>query len=119
MSNVVCFGEIMGRLNPEGYLRIVQANKLELSFAGSEANVAVSLANYGLDVSFITKLPKNDLSKAIIRELRGYNVDVSKIVYGGDRLGLFFVEKGASQRPSKVFYDRKTLINCYSWLGRF
>ncbi|NLT98990.1 MAG: sugar kinase [Christensenellaceae bacterium] len=107
MSRVVCFGEIMGRLNPEGYLRIGQARKFELSFAGGEANVAVSLANYGIDVAYVTKLPKNDLAKSVVRELRGYGVDVSHIAYGGDRLGMYYVEKGASQRPSKVIYDRK------------
>lgn len=107
MSRVVCFGEIMGRLNPEGYLRIVQAKKFELSFAGGEANVAVSLANYGIDVAYVTKLPKNDLAKSVVRELRGYGVNVSHIAYGGDRLGMYYVEKGASQRASKVIYDRK------------
>ena len=107
MKRVVCFGEIMGRLNPEGYLRIGQANKFELSFAGGEANAAVSLANYGLDAVFVTKLPDNELGKAVIKTLRGYNVNISEIVLGGERLGLYFVEKGASQRPSKVIYDRK------------
>ena len=107
MKRVVCFGEIMGRLNPEGYLRIGQANKFELSFAGGEANAAVSLANYGLDAVFVTKLPDNELGKAVIKTLRGYNVNISEIVFGGERLGLYFVEKGASQRPSKVIYDRK------------
>ena len=107
MKRVVCFGEIMGRLHPEGFLKIIQAQKLGLSFAGGEANVAVSLANFGLDAAFITKLPDNDLGKSVIRTLRGYNVDVSGIVMGGERLGLYFVERGASQRPSKVIYDRK------------
>jgi 2-dehydro-3-deoxygluconokinase len=107
MKRAVCFGEIMGRLNPEGYLRIGQANKFELSFAGSEANVAVSLANFGIDPAFVSKLPKNDLGKAVLRTLRSYGVDVSHIALGGERLGLYFVEKGASQRPSKVIYDRK------------
>jgi len=107
MKNIVCFGEIMGRLNPEGYLKIVQAQKLELSFAGGEANVAVSLANYGHHTSFVSKLPKNDIGKCVIKSLQSYAVDVSNIVWGGERLGLYFVEKGASQRPSKVIYDRK------------
>jgi 2-dehydro-3-deoxygluconokinase len=107
MKRAVCFGEIMCRLNPEGYLRIGQANKFELSFAGSEANVAVSLANFGIDPAFVSKLPKNDLGKAVLRTLRSYGVDVSHIALGGERLGLYFVEKGASQRPSKVIYDRK------------
>ena len=107
MSSIVCFGEIMGRLNPEGYLKITQATKLELSFAGGEANVAVSLANFGEHAAFVTKLPDNDLGKSVLKTLKSYDVDVSKILFGGERLGLYFVEKGASQRPSKVTYDRK------------
>lgn len=107
MDKIVCFGEIMARLNPEGYLRFGQAKKLEISYAGAEANVAVSLANYGLNSAFVTKLPDNDISKAAVKDLRGYGVDVSNIVYGGERLGIYFVEKGASQRGSKVIYDRK------------
>lgn len=107
MSKTVCFGEIMLRLNPPGYLRVKQANSFEASYAGGEANVAVSLANYGLQAEFVTKLPKNDLTTAIQRQLRGYGVGVDNIMIGGDRLGIYFVEKGASQRPSKVIYDRK------------
>lgn len=107
MSRVVCFGEIMGRLNPEGYLKIAQANSFNISFAGAEANVAVSLANFNVDTAFVTRLPNNDLSKSVLRTLRGYNVDVSNIILGDGRLGLYFVEKGASQRPSKVIYDRQ------------
>lgn len=107
MSKVVCFGEIMGRLNPEGYLRLGQAKKLELSFAGGEANVAVSLSNYGIETSFVSKLPKNDLSKSIIKDLKGYGVGVADMAYGGERLGMYYIERGASQRPSKVIYDRK------------
>ena len=107
MSKFVCFGEIMARLNPQGYLRIVQAEQLEISYAGGEANVAVSLANYGKDATFVTKLPDNDLTKSAMRKLRGYGVDVSDIVLGGERMGIYFVEKGASQRASKVIYDRK------------
>lgn len=107
MSKIVCFGEIMGRLCPEVYLKMVQARKLELTYAGGEANVAVSLANYGENVSYVTKLPDNDLGKAVLRELRGYKVNVDDIAIGGERLGMYYVEKGASQRPSKVIYDRK------------
>lgn len=103
----VCFGEIMARLNPEGYLRFTQANHLELSYAGGEANVAVSLSNYGKNASFVTKLPVNDMAKSAVMSLKSQGVDVSDIVYGGERLGIYFVEKGASQRPSKVIYDRK------------
>jgi len=107
MKRAVCFGEIMGRLNPEGYLRFSQANTCEISYAGGEANVAVSLANFGLETSFVTKLPQNDLAACAVRELRKYGVQTDHIVYGGDRLGMYYVERGASQRPSKVIYDRK------------
>ena len=96
----------MGRLNPEGYLRLVQAQKLELSFAGGEANVAVSLAYLGLPAAYVTKLPSNDLGRAAAMELSRYQVNCSSIAWGGNRLGLYFVEKGASQRASKVLYDR-------------
>ena len=107
MSRLVCFGEIMARLNPVGNLRLVQAENLEISYAGGEANVAVSLANYGKEAAFVTKLPDNDLAKSALRKLRSYAVDVSDVVLGGERMGIYFVEKGASQRASKVLYDRK------------
>lgn len=106
MSKVVCFGEIMMRLNPTGYLRFVQADELEVSYAGGEANVAVSLSNYGNDASFVTKLPENEMAQSAINSLRRYGVDTASIVHGGPRLGIYFVEKGASQRASKVIYDR-------------
>lgn len=106
MKKVVTFGEIMLRLAPEGYLRFFQADKFEATYGGGEANVAVSLANYGLDVSFVTKLPKHEIGQATVNSLRKYGVDTSKIVRGGDRVGIYFLEKGASQRPSKVIYDR-------------
>ena len=96
----------MMRLNPEGYLRFVQADKFEATYAGGEANVAVSLANYGLDAAFVTKLPDNPLGVAARNEVRRFGVDTSSIVWGGPRLGIYFVEKGASQRGSKVVYDR-------------
>ena len=103
---VVCFGEIMMRLNPEGYQRFVQAERFEASYAGGEANVAVSLANYGLEASFVTKLPANPLGEAVRNAVRRYGVETGDIVWGGPRLGVYFVEKGASQRASKVVYDR-------------
>ena len=106
MSRIITFGEIMMRLNPEGYLRFVQADKFEVSYAGGEANVAVSLANYGQDAAFVTKVPSHEIGQAAINELRRFGVDTSMIVRGGDRLGIYFAEKGASQRPSKVIYDR-------------
>ena len=103
---VVCLGEIMMRLNPEGYQRFVQAERFEASYAGGEANVAVSLANYGLEASFVTKLPFNPLGEAARNAVRRFGVETGDIVWGGPRLGVYFVEKGASQRASKVVYDR-------------
>lgn len=105
-KRIVTFGEVMLRLNPEGYLRIVQADRFAVSYAGGEANVAVSLANYGLDASFVTKLPDNALGVSARNEVRKFGVDTSDIVWGGPRLGVYFLEKGASQRGSKVIYDR-------------
>ena len=107
MKRVVTFGEIMMRLNPEGYHRFVQADKFEVSYAGGEANVAVSLANYGEDVSFVTKVPDTEIGQCVINEMRRYGVKTNHIVRGGKRLGIYFVEKGASQRASKVIYDRE------------
>lgn len=106
MSKIVSFGEIMLRLNPEGYRRLVQADRLEASYAGGEANVAVSLANYGHESVYVTKLPDNEIGQSAVNGLRRYGVDTSKIVRGGERIGIYFVEKGASQRASKVIYDR-------------
>ena len=106
MSRIITFGEIMMRLNPEGYLRFVQADKFEASYAGGEANVAVSLANYGQDAAFVTKVPAHEIGQAAVNELRRYGVDTRFMIRGGDRLGIYFAEKGASQRPSKVIYDR-------------
>ena len=103
---IVTFGEIMMRLNPEGYQRFVQAEKFEASYAGGEANVAVSLANYGVDAAFVTKVPAHEIGQCAVNALRRFGVDTSMMVRGGDRLGIYFVEKGASQRPSKVIYDR-------------
>ena len=107
MGKFVTFGEIMFRFNPEGYLRLVQADKLEVSVAGGEANVAVSLANYGLDAAFVSKVPTHEVGDCVIRGLRTYGIDTKFIVRGGKRLGIYYVEKGASQRPSKVIYDRE------------
>lgn len=106
MQKIVTFGEIMMRLNPEAYLRFTQANKFEVSYAGGEANVAVSLANYGLAASFVTKVPDTLIGQCAVNELRKYGVDTTQILRGGDRLGVYFCEKGASQRASKVIYDR-------------
>lgn len=105
-DKVVTFGELMLRLAPEGYLRFVQADKLGATYGGGEANVAVSLANYGHDAHFVTKLPKHEIGQAAVNSLRKYGVNTDDIVRGGDRVGIYFLEKGASQRPSKVIYDR-------------
>ena len=105
-QKVITFGEIMMRLNPMGHYRFLQAESWESSYAGGEANVAVSLVNYGLKASFVTKLPDNELGQAALNAVRHYGVETDKIVRGGNRLGVYFVEKGASQRPSKVIYDR-------------
>ncbi len=106
MKKIVTFGEIMMRLNPEGYLRFVQADGFEASYAGGEANVAVSLANYGFDAAFVSKVPAHEIGQCAVNMLRRYGVDTSMMVRGGERLGIYFVEKGASQRASKVIYDR-------------
>jgi 2-dehydro-3-deoxygluconokinase len=106
MKRVVTFGEIMLRLNPEGYLRFTQANQFEASYAGGEANVAVSLACYGVNAAFVTKVPAHEIGQAAVNELRRFGVDTNFIIRGGGRLGVYYVEKGASQRASKVIYDR-------------
>ena len=107
MNAVVCFGEVMMRLAPPGYLRLNQTASLEMTFGGAEANVAVSLANYGMDARYVTRLPDNPITEAFLMQMRGFGVDVGHIARGGDRMGIYFVEKGASMRPSKVIYDRK------------
>lgn len=96
----------MMRLAPTGYLRMSQTKQLEMTFGGGEANVAVSLANYGKEARFVTGLPDNDIGAACIGELRRWGVDISKIITKPGRMGIYFCEKGASQRPSKVIYDR-------------
>lgn len=103
---VVTFGEILLRLAPQGHKKLFQNDIFETSFCGSEANVAVSLANYGIDSCFVTKVPDNEVGQAAINSLRYFGVDTSKVIKGGERLGLYYLEKGASQRPSKVLYDR-------------
>ena len=107
MGAVVCFGEVMMRLTPPGYLRIGQCDTLNMTFGGAEANVSVSLANYGMEARYVTRLPENPLTAAFEQQMRGFGVNVNYIAKGGDRMGIYFVEKGASMRPSKVIYDRK------------
>ena len=106
MGKVITFGEIMMRLNPEGYRRFVQADRFDVSYAGGEANVAVSLAQYGEDVSFVSKIPTHEIGQSCVNMLRRYGVGTEHIVRAGERLGIYFMEKGASQRSSKVIYDR-------------
>ena len=106
MSKVVTFGEIMLRLAPPGFLRFSQTNSFDVIYGGGESNVAVSLANYGVSVDFVTRLPDNDIGKCAMMEMRKRGVGVDKIVYGGDRLGIYFLETGAVSRGSKVVYDR-------------
>ena len=105
-KRVVTFGEIMLRLEPEGYYRFLQATSYGATYGGGEANVAVSLANFGLDSRYVTKLPKHEIGQAGVNALRQFGVDTSFISRGGDRVGIYFLEKGASQRASKVIYDR-------------
>lgn len=107
---IVTFGEIMLRLAPTGYLRIGQTKQLDMTFGGGEANVAISLANFGKHARFVTGLPQNDIGEACIGELRRWGVDVSKIIRRPGRMGIYFCEKGASQRPSKVIYDRSDSV---------
>jgi len=106
MKKVITFGEIMLRLVPSDYLRFIQSTQLNATFGGGEANVAVSLANYGIPTDYVTRLPKNDIAEWCISELRKYNVGTQHIVRGGDRMGIYFLENGAVARASKVIYDR-------------
>ena len=106
MKKAVTFGEIMMRLNPPEYLRLVQTDTLEASFAGGEANVAVSLANFGVDTAFVSAVPEHEIGQSAVNALRRYGVDTRYMLRMGKRLGVYYVEKGASQRPSKVIYDR-------------
>ena len=107
MQKVLTFGEIMLRLAPPDGHRLLQTNVLEATYGGGEANVAVSLANYGVPVAYLTCLPNNPVGQAAINSLRYFGVDTGRILRGGDRIAVYYVEKGASQRPSKVIYDRK------------
>ena len=106
MSRIITFGELMLRLQPFNYERFVQAQNVEFTFGGGEANVAVSLANYGMDAAYVTKLPAHAIGQAAVNSLRRYGVDTSLIVRGGERVGIYYNEKGASQRGSVCIYDR-------------
>ena len=125
MSKVVTFGEIMLRLAPNGYYRFFQDDQMQATFGGGEANVAVSLANFGLDSAYVTKLPSHAIGQAAVNSLRYFGVDTSKIVRGGERVGIYYLEKGASQRGSVCIYDRKYSsiqqadVNDFDWADIF
>ena len=106
MKKVVTFGEIMLRLSPPGTLRFSQTNSFDVIYGGGESNVAVSLANYGVPVDFVSRLPQNDIGECAMMELRKRGVNVENIIWGGERLGIYFLETGAVSRGSKVVYDR-------------
>ena len=106
MAKIITFGEIMMRLNPPGYQRFLQTSVFEATYAGGEANVAVSLSNFGDDAAFVSKVPDHEIGQNAVNALRRYGVDTSMILRGGPRLGVYYCEKGASQRGSKVLYDR-------------
>lgn len=125
MSKFLTFGEIMLRLKSPGHERFFQSPGLEATFGGGESNVAVALANYGLDAGFVTALPDNDIAEACIREVRGFGVDTHSIRRSGSRMGIYFLETGANQRPSKVIYDRadSSIAECgpgdFDWASIF
>ena len=106
MAKVITFGEIMLRLSTPGYLRFAQARQFDATFGGGEANVAVTLANFGMDAQFVSRFPENDIALCCIRDLHSYGVKTDFCIYGGDRLGIYFLETGAVARGSKVVYDR-------------
>ena len=103
----VGFGEILLRMSPDGYLRFAQADRFNLSYSGAEGNMAVALSYMGLPTELVTKLPDNEIGHCAKRALDKWSVGTEHIAWGGDRLGLYYLERGASQRPSKVIYDRK------------
>ena len=119
MAKFLTFGEIMLRLKTLAHERFFQSPSFEATFGGGEANVAVSLSNYGLDAGFVSALPANDIGDAAIRELRKFDVDTSSIRRSGSRLGIYFLETGSNQRPSKVVYDRAQSAICEAAPGDF
>lgn len=119
MKKVVTMGEIMLRLSPKNYLRFNQADSFEVVYGGGEANVAVSLVNYGHTISFVTKLPKHEIGQCALEFIRKMGVDTQHIVRGGDRVGIYFIENGASMRASKVVYDRAHSSISEAELGDF
>jgi len=119
MTDFLSFGEIMLRLRTNGYERFFQSPQFEATFGGGEANVAVSLTNYGLDAGFISALPDNDIGQNAINSLRALGVDTSNVKRQGDRVGIYYLETGANQRPSKVIYDRAASSICEAKVGDF
>ncbi len=107
MKKVIGFGDFLVRLSPPGYQRFIQCGQFDINYTGAEANVCVSLSMMGIETEFVTRLPDNDIAKAGLSMMRKYNVGVNHVAFGGDRMGVFYLEKGASQRPGKVVYDRK------------
>ena len=107
MKKIVGFGDFLVRLSPPGYLRFLQADHFDINYTGAEANVLVSLALMGERTEFVTRVPDNDIGRAAVRSLGKYGVGTGCVAYGGERMGVFYLEKGASQRPSKIVYDRK------------
>ena len=107
MGKLIGFGDFMVRLGPPGYQRFIQCNQFDVNYTGAEANVCVSLAMMGMETEFVTRLPDNDIARAGLAMLRKYGVGVRHVAFGGERMGVFYVEKGAAQRPGKVVYDRK------------
>ena len=119
MTDFLTFGEIMLRLKPPGHERFFQSPAFEATFGGGEANVAVALANYGLNAGFVSALPDNDIGESAVRELRRFGVDTTRIIRSGDRVGIYYLETGANQRPSKVVYDRAGSSICAAQPGDF
>lgn len=106
MKKVVTFGEIMLRLGAPDYLRLTQCHQLDMTYAGAEANVAVSLSNYGIAVDYITRLPDNPIADKCIMELLSHRVGIEHVIRGGERIGILYLETGSNARPSRIFYDR-------------
>lgn len=119
MKKILGFGDMLVSLAPSGYLRFVQAESMNVNYTGAEANVLVSLSNFGVPTEFVTRLPDNAISDCAIAWMRKFGVNTDKVVRGGDRIGVIYTEKGASQRPSKVVYDRKYTSIATAQLGDF
>ena len=107
MGKLVGFGDFLVRLSPPGYQRFIQCNQFDINYTGAEATVCVSLSMMGIPTDFVTRLPDNDIARTGLATMRKFGVGVDHVVFGGERMGVFYLEKGASQRPSKVIYDRK------------